>query len=151
MRTQLFAVVLIAGCTPTDSRIAVAESNDLGIVSLPAARGHIETDALRAIGVGGEKRSLAIPDVPTLAEQGLAGYDVSGWFAVVGPAKLPAAEVKRIRDAFVAAYAAPEVREAMARQGNEIQVGSPEAAAERIRAEIARYSALAKKIGVTAD
>ena len=61
--------------------------------------------------------------------------DVAGWFAVIGPAKLPAAEVKRMHAAFVAAFATPEVREAMAKQGNIINPATPEAAAQFFRSE----------------
>jgi tripartite-type tricarboxylate transporter receptor subunit TctC len=124
---------------------------DLGVVALPAVQGHLKTGSLRAIGVGGTRRSPAAPDIPTLAEQGLAGYDVEGWFAVIGPPKLPAAEVRRIRDAFANAYAQPEVREAMAKQGNEINVGTPEGAAKHLRAEVDRYAKLAKKVGMQVD
>jgi tripartite-type tricarboxylate transporter receptor subunit TctC len=124
---------------------------EMGVVALPAVQGHLKSGALRAIGVGGQSRVPQAPDVPTIAEQGLPNYDVAGWFAVVGPAKLPAAEVKRIHDAFVTAFATPEVREAMATQGNIINPTSPEAAAEFFRSETARYANLVKKAGVTLD
>jgi len=76
---------------------------------------------------------------------------VEGWFAVVGPAKLPAAEVKRVHDAFVKAFASPEVAEAMNKQGNVIKPSSPEDAASFFRSEAARYAALAKKASISLD
>lgn len=124
---------------------------DLGVVALNAAQPHLKSGALRAIGVGSKTRVSAAPDIPTLAEQGLSDYDIAGWFAVVGPAKLPAAEVKRIHDAFVAAFATPEVKEAMARQGTDINPTSPEAAAAFFRSEKERYARLAKKADVQLD
>jgi tripartite-type tricarboxylate transporter receptor subunit TctC len=124
---------------------------DLGIVSLPAAQGHLKTGALRAIGLGGARRTPAAPDIPTLAEQGLKGYDVAGWFAVVGPPKLPPAEVKRIHQAVVEAMAMPEVKEAMARQGNDIEVSTPEAATRFIREELDKYARLARKAQMQLD
>jgi tripartite-type tricarboxylate transporter receptor subunit TctC len=124
---------------------------DLGVVALPSVQGHIKSGALRAIGVTGATRTAAAPQIPTIAEQGLPRYDVGGWFAVVGPPKLPRSEVKRIHDAFVAAYAAPEVREAMVQQGNDIRVSTPEEAARFFRSEIERYAKLVKKIGLTID
>jgi tripartite-type tricarboxylate transporter receptor subunit TctC len=124
---------------------------EMGVVALPAVQGHLKSGALRAIGVGGKTRVPQAPDLPTIAEQGLPNYDVAGWFAVVGPAKLPAAEVKRIHDAFVAAFATPEVREAMATQGNIINPTTPEAAEQFFRSEMARYATLVKKAGVTLD
>src|SRR5664279_1615375 len=88
---------------------------DFGIVALPAVQGHLQSGALRAIGVTGTSRVASLPDLPTIAEQGWPDVDVSGWFAVLGPARLPAAEVKRLHDAVVAAFADAEVRAAMAR------------------------------------
>jgi tripartite-type tricarboxylate transporter receptor subunit TctC len=94
------------------------------------------------------RASAAAPDIPTIAEQGLPNYNMEGWFAVIGPAKLPAAEVKRIQAAVAAAYATPEVKEAMLKQGNTINPGSPEAAAQYFRSELVKYAQLVKKAGV---
>ncbi len=124
---------------------------DLGVVSLPAAQAHLKSGALRAIGLCGSARTPAAPDIPTIAEQGLPNYSIEGWFAVVGPAKLPADQVKRIHDAFVAAYATSEVKEAMAKQGNVVNPTSPEVATQFFRSEMARYAVLAKKSGITLD
>jgi len=124
---------------------------DLGVVALPSVQGHLKTGALRAIGVGGKARTPAAPDIPTIAEQGLPGYDVAGWFAVIGPPKLPSSEVKRIHDAFAAAFTSPETKEAMAKQGNEINVSTPEAADKFFRDEADRYARLIKKIGLKID
>ena len=124
---------------------------ELGVVALPPVQGHLRSGALRAIGVGGLTRTPAAPDIPTLAEQGLLQYEIAGWFAVVGPPKLPPSEVKRIHDAFVAAFSAPEVMEAMAKQGNDIHVGAPEDAARFFRSEMDKYAKLIKKIGMKLD
>jgi tripartite-type tricarboxylate transporter receptor subunit TctC len=124
---------------------------EMGVVALPAALPHVKSGALRAIGLCGPARSPAAPDIPTIAEQGLPGYAVEGWFAVIAPARLPAAEVTRVHDAFVAAFAAPEVREAMDKQGNIIKPSSPEEAAKYFRSEAARYAALVKKANVTLE
>jgi len=124
---------------------------DLGVVALPSVQGHLKTGALRAIGVGGKARTSAAPEIPTVAEQGFPGYDVAGWFAVIGPPKLPGAEVKRIHDAFAAAFTSPETKEAMAKQGNDINVSTPEAADKFFRDETERYARLIKKIGLKID
>jgi tripartite-type tricarboxylate transporter receptor subunit TctC len=124
---------------------------EMGIVALPAVQGHLKSGALRAIGVGGKTRTPAAPEIPTLAEQGLPDYECEGWFAVIGPAKLPAVDVKRIHAAFVAAFAEPEVRENMAKQGNVINPTSPEEAAKFFRSEIAKYAKLVKKAGIKLD
>ncbi len=121
---------------------------EFGVVALPAVQGHLKSGALRAIGMTGKTRAPAAPDIPTIAEQGLPGYEVTAWFAVIGPAKLPAEQVKRIHSAFVAAFATPEVKEAMDKQGNSINPTTPEVAAQFFRSELARYGALVRKLGL---
>lgn len=122
-----------------------------GVVALPAIQAHIKSGMVKAIGLCGAQRSPAAPEIPTIAEQGLPDYDVEGWFAVVGPARMPAAEVRRVHDAFVRGFASPEVAEAMAKQGNLIRPTSPEEAAKFFRSEAARYAALARKANVSLD
>jgi len=121
---------------------------DFATSSLPSVQQHIKSGALRAIGVGAAQRVAAAPEIPTMAEQGVPTYLVEGWFAVIGPAKMPAAEVARVRDAFAAAFATPEVKEAMAKQGNTIDVGTTAAAEKFFPAELAKYANLVKKAGV---
>jgi tripartite-type tricarboxylate transporter receptor subunit TctC len=129
----------------------IAGQVEMGVVALPAVQQHIKSGALRAIGLCGPARSPAAPEIPTIAEQGLPNYSVEGWFAVIGPAKLPAAEVKRAHDAVVAAFSSAEVQEAMAKQGNIIKPSTPEEAATYFRSEAARYAALVKKANVTLE
>jgi tripartite-type tricarboxylate transporter receptor subunit TctC len=124
---------------------------EMGVVALPAVQGHLKSGALRAIGVGGKSRAPAAPEIPTIAEQGLPDYDIAGWFAVVGPAKMPAEQVKRVHAAFVTAFAAPEVKEAMDKQGNVISPTTPEVAAQFLRDEMNRYAALVKKADVKVE
>lgn len=121
---------------------------EIGALSLPSIQQHLKSGALRAIGTGTAKRLAAAPEIPTMAEQGLPNYLVEGWFAVIGPAKLPAADVKRIHDAFAAAFATPEVKEAMAKQGNTIDVSTTEHANAFFRSELAKYAKLVKKAGL---
>jgi tripartite-type tricarboxylate transporter receptor subunit TctC len=121
---------------------------EMGVVAVPAVQGHLASGALRAIGVTGTQRVASMPDVPTLAEQGFPQVDVAGWFAVVGPARLPPAQVRRIHDAFVAAFGAPDVRAAMAKQQNVVAPTTPEAATAFFASEQARYAELVKKAGI---
>ena len=121
---------------------------EFGTLSLPSVQQHLKSGALRAIGVGTTARLAAAPDIPTFVEQGLPGYVVEGWFAVIGPAKLPPADVNRIHDAVAAAFADPDVREAMAKQGNTIKVSTPEYAAQFFRTELAKYAKLVKNAGI---
>lgn len=121
---------------------------DIGVLALPSIQAQLKSGTLRAIGTSSAQRLAAAPDIPTFAEQGLPRYIVEGWFAVVGPKHLPAADVKRIHAAFVSAFNTPEVKESMAKQGNTISMTSPEAAAAFFRSELAKYAALVKKAGV---
>jgi len=129
----------------------IAGQVHFGVVALPAIQQHIKSGAVRAIGLCGATRSPAAPELPTIAEQGLPGYDVEGWFAVIGPARMPGAEVQRVHDAFFKAFSSPEVQDAMARQGNVIKPGSPDEATRFFRSEAARYAVLAKKANVMLD
>jgi len=124
---------------------------ELGVVAVPAAQGHLKSGALRAIGVMGKQRVPSLPDLPTIAEQGFPDVDVAGWFAVVGPARLPAAQVKRLHDAVVAAFASADVKAAMAKQENIIAPTSPEAAVQFLASEQERYGKLVKKANISVD
>jgi tripartite-type tricarboxylate transporter receptor subunit TctC len=124
---------------------------EMGVVALPAVQGHLKSGALRAIGVMGKQRLPSLPEMPTIAEQGFPDVDIEGWFAVIAPAKLPAAELKRLHDAVVAAFAMPEAKEAMARQDNIINPTTPEAAAKFFRSEQERYARLVKKANITLE
>ncbi|HEY2190098.1 MAG TPA: tripartite tricarboxylate transporter substrate binding protein [Caldimonas sp.] len=123
---------------------------DFGVVAVPAVQGHLKNGALRAIGVMGKTRVPSLPDVPTLTEQGF-DVAVAGWFAVIGPPKLPAAEVKRLHDAVVAAFAEPDVRATMARQENIINPTTPEAAAQILKSEQERYARLVRTANISLD
>ncbi|MDM0049692.1 tripartite tricarboxylate transporter substrate binding protein [Variovorax sp. J22R115] len=124
---------------------------EMGVVAVPAVQGQLKSGALRAIGVMGKTRVPSLPDVPTIAEQGFPDVDVSGWFAVIGPAKLPPAEVKRLHAAVVAAFNTPETKDAMAKQENIINPMSPEASAQFFKTEQERYAKLVKKANITAE
>jgi len=124
---------------------------EIGVVALPAVQGHLKSGALRAIGVMGKQRVASLPELPTIAEQGFPDVDIAGWFALIGPAKMPAADVKRLHDAVVAAFAMAETKEAMAKQENVINPLAPEASAAFFRSEQERYARLVKKANITLD
>ena len=124
---------------------------EFGVLALPAIQAHLKSGALRAIGTSSKARLSAAPEIPTFAEQGLSGYLVEGWFAVIGPKGLPTAEVKRINAAFASAFATADVKDAMAKQGNPINVTTPEAAAAFFVSEMDKYARLVKRAGVKLD
>ena len=124
---------------------------DFATAALPSVQGHLKSGALRAIGMATAQRAAAAPEIPTFVEQGVPGYVVEAWFAVVAPKGLPAAEVKRVHAAVVTAFNDPEVKDAMAKQGNVINVGPADKAMPFFRSELAKYAALVKKAGVEAQ
>lgn len=124
---------------------------DFVTAALPSVQQHLRSGALRAIGIATDKRVAAAPDIPTFVEQGIPKYVVEAWFAVLGPKGMAAPEVQRIRDAVAGALAAPEVKDVMDKQGNVINVQTVEAANRFVRAEMVKYGALAKKIGLEAQ
>ncbi|MCY1266550.1 hypothetical protein D9M68_162300 [compost metagenome] len=124
---------------------------DLGVVALNAVQPYLKSGQLRAIGLGGDVRSPAAPEIPTIAEQGLPRYSVEGWFAVIGPAGMKPADVKRVHDAFASAFTSPEVVEAMKRQATSVKPGTPEEAAKYFRSEADRYARLVKKANVSLE
>ena len=121
---------------------------DFATAALPSVQPHIKSGALRAIGLMPAQRTPAAPDIPTMAEQGLSNFAVDAWFAVVGPKNLPAAQVKKVHEAVVTAFNDAAVKDAMAKQGNTIAISSPEQAQAAFRKELAKYAALAKKVGL---
>ncbi len=126
----------------------VAGQVDWGVAALPAALGQIKAGTVRGLCIPMAQRSAAAPDIPTSTEAGVPAYQIDAWIACVGPKGLPAATVQRINAAIRSTFASAEVREAMAKQGNLVNVTSPEAATEHFKKELARYAALVKKAGV---
>ena len=121
---------------------------EFATVALPSIQAHLKSGALRAIGVASTARTPAAPEIPTFVEQGMPGYVVDAWIAFVGPKGLPAAEVARLHAALVTTFAAPEVRDMMAKQGNAINVTSSESALAFFKSEMAKYAKLVKKAGI---
>jgi tripartite-type tricarboxylate transporter receptor subunit TctC len=121
---------------------------EFGTVALPSVQGQIKSGSLRAIGMLTAQRTPAAPEIPTLAEQGLANFSLEAWFAVIGPKGMSAASVKKAHDAVVAAFADPAVKAMMAKQGNSITISTTAEAQAAFRRELVKYAALVKKVGL---
>jgi len=119
-----------------------------GIIStLPHAR----TGRLRALGVTSLKRAVAIPDVPSISEAALPGFEAVGWYGILVPAATPAAIVTRLQAELARTIATPEMRERIVKDGSE-PVGSTAAQfADFIRAEIAKWADVVKLSGAKLD
>lgn len=117
--------------------------------SMATAIPHVKTGKIKAIAVTSSTRASALPDVPTVAEQGLPGFEASVWFAMVGPAGLPAEIVARVNEAMNAALNDPAVQEAVRKQGYEPAPGSVKAFADRIRADHEKWGKVIRDANIS--
>lgn len=118
---------------------------------LAAALPHIRSGRMRPLAVTGSRRSPQIKDVPTMEEVGFKGFDAMQWYGSVGPANMPADIVKRLNEAQVAVLKAPDLAEKLAGEAVEPWPMTPEQFGQYIRADIARWTALAKARKIQLD
>jgi tripartite-type tricarboxylate transporter receptor subunit TctC len=111
----------------------------------------IKAGKLRALAVSTAVRSASSPDVPTLAEAGVAGYNMTPWYGVLAPAGLPRPLLTRLNSALVRIVDTPELRDRFASQGVDLVSSTPEAFAALIRSEVPRWRVIIKQTGARAD
>ncbi len=109
---------------------------------------HIKKGSLRPIAISSAKRTPLLPDVPTVAETGLAGFEVLGWFALLAPAKTPPEVIRRLNADINAAIARPAIVTRFAELGAEPLGGSPEQAAAFIRREQDKWGRIIREAGI---
>ncbi len=112
---------------------------------------HVQTGKLRALAVATSKRSVNAPELPTIAESGLPGFDATAWQGLVGPAGLPADVVKRLNDAFNKVMATPAIRDKLVGGGLEPIGGTPQQFSRFIDSEISKWVKIAKDVGAKAE
>jgi len=120
--------------------------------NLPSALPQIKAGKLRAVAVTSPKRAPALPDVPTIAESGLPGFEAISWFGVVAPAATPAAIVSKLNAEMDRWLQAPETKEQLLGQGAaEAAGGTPEQFAVFIRSETEKWAKVVKASGAKVD
>ena len=119
--------------------------------SLPAALPHTRAGKLRSLAVSGLRRSVIVPDIPTVAEGGFPGFDTNQWYALLGPAKLPGAIVKRLNGETLRALKDADVRARLDQQGFEIEGSTPEACREYIRSELTKWAKVVAAAGIKSE
>jgi tripartite-type tricarboxylate transporter receptor subunit TctC len=124
---------------------------DLMFDSITSAKPHVQAGKLRALGVTSSRRSQALPNVPTIAEAGLKGYDVSPWFAVFVPAKTPKPVIDRLHTEITKALKMADIQERFATIGAEPIGGTPEQLAVHLKRETDRWSAIIRERNIKAD
>ncbi|HWP89530.1 MAG TPA: tripartite tricarboxylate transporter substrate binding protein [Burkholderiales bacterium] len=120
----------------------------LALTSAISGMPHLKTGKLRGLAVTTLKRSPVIPEFPTVAESGVPGYSVDGWYAVVLPARTPAAIVSKLNRELVRLLDTPAVVEALARDGAVPAPSTPAQLAETMRAELAKWDKVVKSAGL---
>ncbi len=117
---------------------------DVAIVSLQGSLALIRSGALRVLAVTGAKRSVALPGVPTVAESGFPGFDISSWHGMFAPAGTPREIINRIQREAARAVNSPDIRERVQATGNETVGGTPEEFDAKFRADVANFIRIVK-------
>ena len=129
----------------------IAGQNQVMFASVASVMPHVDSGRLRALGVTDTRRLFALPDLPTVAEAGLPGYEARAWHGLVGPAGMPAAVVARLNTELNRIVQSTDTRAKLAAQGVEVIGGSAQEFAQYIRSEIPKWSKIIKASGARAD
>ncbi|MCM3563783.1 Bug family tripartite tricarboxylate transporter substrate binding protein [Hydrogenophaga intermedia] len=127
---------------------ALAGQIPLAVTDLPAAIQHIRAGKLMAFSVTGSRRVPALPDVPTVAEAGLPGYESVGWFGIVAPAATPDAIVNKLNAAIVEALNDPAIQTSIRAIGVEPAPSTPQAFADYIKSETVKWGQVIRNAGI---
>ena len=117
------------------------------VVAIP----HVQSGRIRALGVTTAKRSSLVPELPTMAETGLPGYDVETWYGALAPAATPRDIVEKLSAEIDRILKQPDLRERMRAQGAEVRGGKPEDFAARITGDIAKWAKVIKAAGIKGE
>ena len=120
----------------------------LAFDTVPVALPHVKSGKLKALALAGAKRSSLVPDVPTVAESGLAGYEASSWGGVMAPAGTPKDVIARLNTEVNRVLAMADVRDRLTAQGIEPVGTTPEQFASFLEAEIAKWKRVVKEAGI---
>jgi tripartite-type tricarboxylate transporter receptor subunit TctC len=112
---------------------------------------HIRSGRLRALAVTTTRRFASVPELPTMAEAGLPGYEVDGWYGILAPAQTPPQRVRQLSEQFVAALRGPDIRDRFAAEGFEAVGTTPEQFSRHISTEIGKWARVIAAAGVKAD
>ena len=119
--------------------------------SMPAVMGHVAAGRLRALAVSSAKRSQAVPDLPTIAESGVPGYDYVTWYGTLVPANTPPAIVSRLNASVQKAINNKDVREKLGQQGVEVEGSTPEAFGKLVKSDVEKWRKIIKTANIKAE
>ncbi len=129
----------------------IAGQAQISIGSLLQTLPHIRSGKLKPLGTGGARRSPALPDVPTIIEAGVPGYEASNWWGIVAPAAISPAIVKRINSEVAAILATPETQKWFLGEGAEAVNRTPDEFRKWILSEMAKWGKVVKQAGIKAE
>ena len=116
--------------------------------TIPAALPHLKSGKLRALAVTSKHRVEMVPDVPTVDESGLPGFEVVGWFGIFAPTGTPSNVIVKLNESINAVLKMPDIRDRLARQGLIPGGGTPEALRDLLAADLSKWGKLIKEIGI---
>lgn len=123
----------------------------LAFPSLTSVLPHVRSGKLKAYAISVKSRSALAPDIPTMSEAGVPGYETSIWNGLLGPAGIPKPILKRLNDAVVQILSSPQARERYAKVGAEIRYNSPEEFRAFIKSELTKWAKVIRAAGVKVD
>jgi len=123
----------------------------LTFANLLAVLPHVQGGKLRALGVTSAKRSSAAPELPTIAEGGLAGYDFSSWFGMLAPAGIPKEIVQALSTELVRILQSPDMKQRLTRDGADVVASSPGEFGAFMKSETAKWARVIKEAGIRGD
>ena len=129
----------------------LADEVQFSLVPLAVGMPHVRSGKLRGLGVAGLARSSAAPELPTIAESGLPGFEVIGWWGLLAPAKTPRGAIELLNRELRAALDAPDVRRTLLDQGMDPAPGTPEQFGALIKADMDKWGEIGRRLGVKLD
>jgi tripartite-type tricarboxylate transporter receptor subunit TctC len=121
------------------------------LLTMPSVMSQVKGDKVRALATSGARRSPALPDLPTIAEAGVPGYEYTPWYGMFGPGTLSKPLIARLNSAVNTSLADAGVREKLAQQGLEVQSMTSEQFAGIVRADVARWGKIIRELGVRGE
>ena len=124
---------------------------DVMFGSAPSLLPHVRAGRIRALGITSSKRSRSAPDIPTISESGVPGFEAATFGAFAGPAKTPRKIVGVLNDAIINSAKSPDVANALANQGTDVAIMTPGESADYVRAQIAKWKKVVETAGIKGE
>jgi tripartite-type tricarboxylate transporter receptor subunit TctC len=121
---------------------------ELAFLSVPVVTPHVRAGRMKALGVSTAKRVPMLPDVPTIAEAGVPGFEFGNWHGLFVPAGTPDRIVRRLHKEVVRIFETKEIRELVINRGSDIIVSSPEEFAAKLKADVPRFRKIMSEAGI---